>query len=85
MKPIKFFIGRFDNWVPSAVQVKKTVQKVIRERLKTDIEPKQIKISSGIIYLDVPSPLKSEIFLHREEILRELQKELGRQLVQKIL
>lgn len=57
---------------------KETIRSVISEIIKTEIILSSIEIKNNIIYLNIKSIYKNEIFIKKDLILEKLEKSLGK-------
>lgn len=76
------FFKKFSKLAPPEAHIKNALKKIISERVGTEISLDSIKISGGgekgsVVYLNCHPALKSEIFLHKQDILADLKAALG--------
>lgn len=78
MIEIKDLLNRFNNILLSEEGKSESIRKAISEIIKIKIEPKDIKIKSGTIYLNIKPIYKNEIFLKQDQIFNKLEEFLGK-------
>jgi len=78
MIEIKDLLVRFNNILLSEEGKKESVRNVISEIIKVDISSGDIKIKNNVIYLNIKSIYKNEIFLKQEQIFLKLKDSLGK-------
>lgn len=71
-------LSKYKNLVPTDSIKKEAVIEVISKCFQIDLEKKDISLSNNIIYLKTSTKLKSEIFMHKKEILRQLKEILAK-------
>ena len=73
---VENFLERFSKFAKAEDIEKKTISVIKRKFPKPDLG---IKVKNGIIYVsNLNQAFKNEIFLRKEEILKELKDDLGR-------
>lgn len=77
MLHIKEFFNKFLRLAPPEKFIKDAVIQAILKEVGEKIEPKNIKIQNTSIFLSASPTLKSEVFMQKEEILRDLKESLG--------
>lgn len=76
---IDSFFGRFKKITPPNESVRKAVAEVLLEVMGVKIDISQIKVEGENIRIKNNPFVKSNIFLHKEQILQNLEKKLGKQ------
>ena len=69
---ISIYLEKFKNIESKSSNLKSLVNDVIKNVLKVDIDKKNIEIKNGIIYLKVHPVVKNEIFIIKNNIIKEL-------------
>ena len=69
---ISIYLEKFKNIESKSSNLKSLVNDVIKNVLKVDIDKKNIEIKNGIIYLKVHPVVKNEIFINKNNIIKEL-------------
>ena len=77
MQQVSFFLEKFKTLGADSVSVKEAFIKSAQKIFNIKIELSDIQIKNGTIYIKAHPALKSEIFLKREALLRELTDILG--------
>lgn len=72
MKGIRLFLDRFRHLTPPDQFIKKECISVIKNRLNVEIKKEDISIKNNIIYINTSSTIKSELFIKKEDLLKEL-------------
>ncbi|MEK7175257.1 MAG: hypothetical protein AAB693_00415 [Patescibacteria group bacterium] len=54
------------------------IRKIISDAIGITLESKNVKIKNGVIYLNIKPIYKNEVFLKKNKILLELEKNLGK-------
>jgi hypothetical protein len=78
MDGIKLYLERFKNLLPPDDQLKTLLVEIIKEECGVSLEKKSITVSRWSVFVKAPAAAKSEIYLHREQILERLAIGLGR-------
>ena len=66
------FLDRFRHLTPPDQFIKKECISVIKNRLNVEIKKEDISIKNNIIYINTSSTIKSELFIKKEDLLKEL-------------
>jgi len=77
MDGIKLYLERFKKLLPPDDQLKTLLVGIIEEECKVVLDKKDLAVSNWSIFIKAPAAAKSEIYLHREQILERLATELG--------
>jgi hypothetical protein len=85
MIEIKDLLEKFGNILLKEELKKEAVREVIAKAINFPIKKEDIKIKKGIIYLNIKPIYKNEIFLKKDQILKELEEALGQKSPQKII
>ncbi len=72
MKSLGGFFGKFNSKVASQIQNLVVILEIIKKHTGIDIEMKNINISAGILRLKCSSVEKSQIFIKKSQILKEI-------------
>ncbi len=67
------FLDKFKKLINNKEEVKETVLKIIKEEIPFQIEKQSLKIKGGFIYIDSSPILRSEILMHKKQILMKLK------------
>ncbi len=70
---LKELLSKYKNLVPTDSLKKEAVIEVISKCFKINLEKKDISLSNNIIFLKTSTKLKSEVFIHKKDILRDLK------------
>ena len=71
------FLDRFRHLTPPDQFIKKECISVIKNRLNVEIKKEDISIKNNIIYINTSSTVKSELFIRKESLLRELSRRIA--------
>lgn len=77
MEKISFFLEKFKELGFESALIKKIFIEEVEKVLSAKISPEDIKVNAGVLLVKAEPALKSELYLKRELILRELSKNLG--------
>jgi len=66
-------LEKYKNIVPTDSLKKEAVIEVISKCFQINLEKKDISLSNNVIYLKTSSKLKSEVFMHKIMILKNLK------------
>jgi hypothetical protein len=77
MQNIADLLRRYRNIRPPDAAVKKIVIEVVQKSLGIELHRISVSVIRGVVYIDVNPTIKSELFIHKEKILQEVQKEVG--------
>jgi len=72
MKALSQFFDKYKNIAPPDVVIRDSVVLLFDEYFSFPITREQVKVRSGVVYIDCPSLVKSEVFLNKKKILDEL-------------
>ena len=72
MKSLSHFFGRYVRMAPPDMIIRDSVVLLFDKHLSYSISREQVKVRSKIVYVDCPSLIKSELSLHKGELLNEL-------------
>lgn len=78
LQRIDVYLGKFRTFGNKDAELKTALQAIILKQLKANILTSQISIRQGRLFLTVHPTLKSELFLKKTKIEKELQVVLGR-------
>ena len=70
---IKNFLDKFKILISSKEDLKNIVTKTISEEISHQINKESIKLKSGIVFIQTSPILKSEILIHKKQILFKLK------------
>lgn len=84
MIEIKDLLLKFDKLINNE-EVKVTlIREAIKDVVGLNIEKDKVKFIQGVLYLDIKSIYKNEIFINKEKILLHLEKNTGSNKINKI-
>lgn len=69
---IAIYLDKFKNIESESLIFKKNIILCLESVLKINIDKKNIKINNKIVYLNVNPILKSEIFINKKRIIKDL-------------
>ncbi len=72
MNSLGSFLDRFKKISLKDEDEKKALIQIIKNKINVSIESQEIKIQNGTAYLYCETVYKSEIYLHKGELLNEL-------------
>ncbi len=76
MKKIGNFFDKIRNRAVKEIYNRDNIAKIIKDITKIDIDIKNINISSGVLKIKLSSIEKSEIFIKKARILKEINKKI---------
>jgi hypothetical protein len=82
---ITSFFSRFKKITPPDEFVRKTAVEILQEVVGVKLNISHISVEGGILRIKNNSFIKSEVFLHKEQILQLLREKLGSQAPKDIL
>ena len=71
---IKNFLDKFRKIIYLKEETKEIVVKTISEEISHIIENESVKIKGGVVYIQGSPILRSEILIHKKQILVKLEK-----------
>jgi len=71
------FFEKFAKISPPEKFIKDSLRATFLEKAGVLVDPREIQVKGGTAYLSVDPGRRSEIFLQKQEILRELSSALG--------
>ncbi len=77
MEQISFFLEKFKNLGLSSVVAKSAFIEAVEKILKVKIPPEAVELKNDIFFVQAHPALKSELYLKRELVLKEMSKTLG--------
>lgn len=77
MQHLKLFLGKFKDFIPPELVVKRLVQEVVEQKTRIKLKSEEIELSGSTIYFKTKSAAKSEIFINQEAIISELEAKLA--------
>lgn len=77
IRHIASFLKRFKNITPPERDLKKALKTTLQEELQIEVLGSSIEIRNKIIYVHISPTVKSEIFLHKDKILKTFHKKLS--------
>ena len=83
--PVTSFFDRFKKITLPDETVRKTTAVVLKEVVGVNVDISQISMERGNLRIKNNALVKSEIFLHKEQILQSLKEKLGDQAPKNIL
>ncbi len=84
MRNIDNFLARFKNITPPDYEVRTAVAETIKQVVGVDIDVALITVAHGAVHIKEGSVVKTEILLHTDTIMSELEKKLGNKTPKKI-
>jgi len=72
MIEIKNLLEPFNNILLSEENKKESIRRAVAEVLNTEINSGDVEIKNNIVYLNIRSIYKNEVFLKQEQILAKL-------------
>ena len=85
MEHISFFLKKFESLGAREFLVKEIVSKTIEEKIKVKISTKNIVYDRGLLTIKSSRSLKSELFLYKDEITSEIEKNLTKTKIDRII
>lgn len=79
------FLTKFKHLTPPDEVVREVFSKTIFKILNINIKKEDISLKNNILYIKTNSFVKNEIFLHKKNILKEAEKQLGKKTPKSIL
>ena len=71
--PIGNFLDKFKNILFQKEEFKSIVVKTIQDEVSKDIKSESVKMKNGFLYVSCSPILKSEIMIHKKQILEKLR------------
>ena len=78
MKGIRSFLNKFKHLTPPDQFIKKECISVIADMFNIEIKKNNISIKNNIIYINTSATIKSELFIKKESLLRELSNRISK-------
>jgi len=72
-------LSKYKNIVPTDSLKKEAAIDVIDKMFDLKLEKKDVSVSNNIVYLKCSTKLKSEVFMHKTEIMKKLGDILGKE------
>ena len=77
MNQLSIYLEKFKNLEPLDAKTKRSVIFAFKKVLNADIDIKSIKIAKNAIFINIEPVLKSEAFIHKEELAECIEGNLG--------
>lgn len=71
---IASFLSKFSKLGHTDQAVVLNAKSVIQNNFNYSLDAKSIRFSGGVVYISAPSAVKNEIFLNKQRLLHELNK-----------
>ncbi len=85
MEQIRLYLAKFKDWRPADADLKETLRDIIKRRWGVAVNNNNIRLSGFTVYLKIKPILRSEIMIHQEAIVKELEEKLGHKTPKKIV
>jgi hypothetical protein len=72
MKALTHFFDRYARITPPDMVIRDSVVLLFDKYLSFSITREQVKVRSGVVYVDCPALVKSELSLNKQKLLDEL-------------
>lgn len=69
---ISKFLDKFSKKIDSEEIFCKKIAEIIKEKIQTNIELKDIEIKNGVIYIALSPAIKNKVYIFKEEMLKEI-------------
>ncbi|MCX6713055.1 MAG: hypothetical protein NTY66_02505 [Candidatus Vogelbacteria bacterium] len=79
MKSCADLLAKYQNLKPTDSIKKEAAIEVINKLFDLKLEKKELSIGNNIIRINSSTKLKSEVFIHKAEIMRSLREILGKE------
>lgn len=73
MKLLAQYFERYKRMTPPDVVIRDSVVRLIGEKIPYTLTREQITVRSGVVHIDCPALVKSEVSLRKTELLEELR------------
>jgi len=70
------FLDKFRKLIFQKEELKNVVVEIISKEINHKIESQKVKIKNGLIFVEGSPMLRSEIMMHKKQILNQLEKTL---------
>jgi uncharacterized membrane protein len=77
MDPISSLLKKFTSITPPDESVRKEVVRILESDYNISLDIGDVRVQSGVVYLEVSPLIKTEVVMRKEELLSLLQKSLG--------
>ncbi len=77
MDGIGAYLEKFKNFLPPGRAVARAVQHALREVLSIEVEERDIRVRGGVAEVALPGVVKSEMRLHKDELLAAARAKAG--------
>ena len=84
MKSIGDFLGRAKKITDQGLLINAATQNVLKKNLSIDISSKDIRFKGETLYFKISGAGRAEIVIKQKEIIEEINKYLGKNVVSKI-
>jgi uncharacterized membrane protein len=77
MDPISSLLKKFTSITPPDESVRKEVVRILESEYNISLDIGDVRVQSGVVYLEVSPLIKTEVVIKKEELLSLLQISLG--------
>ena len=77
MKTIGGFLERYKNFIPPSLAVSRAVCTVLKNHFNMEVAEKVVHVSRGMVNISLGGAQKTEILLHKKEILSAVRMLVG--------
>lgn len=78
IEKINLFLNKFKNIVPPERFIKREIVGVVKEIVGVVLHENNLKLKRNVVYISTQAVIKSEVFLHKKEILLLLSQRLSK-------
>ncbi len=80
MESIKLYLERFRGLQAPDTDLKKLIIQTVSDVVGVKLDKKSISFQGQTVFIKARSVIKAEIFIHRQEIIKQLEEKLDRSL-----
>ena len=85
MEHISLFLDKFKNLGLKEFLVKEEISKIIKKICKVEVSSKNISYKDGILTIKGSRMLKSELFMKKQELIKEIENSLTKTKIDRLI
>lgn len=76
--PLKAFLERYKNLIPTDRVIKETVVEVLEEVCDVSIETNQVTVRRGVVFLRVSPHVRALVYRKKDQLMQEVSSRSGK-------
>ncbi len=76
MEQISLYLAKFTKIVPKESLVRDSLTEILMRHIGAPISPSTIHLKGNMVFVDASPMIKNILFMHKEDVLKELKEKL---------